>query len=135
MVRMVLSRIIINETVAEQVIVLKEREGNRNFPILIGISEAMAIDRAINDRRALRPMTHDLIDSILRHLKWEVERIVVNDLRDKTFYAKLVLVKNGERVEIDSRPSDAIAIAVLRDTPVYVEEKVLRQVCKEDGLA
>jgi bifunctional DNase/RNase len=129
-----LSRIIINETVAEQVIVLKEREGSRNFPIVIGIAEAMAIDRAINDRRALRPMTHDLIDSILRHLKWEVERVVVNDLRDKTFYAKLVLVKNGERVEVDSRPSDAIALAVLRDTPVYVEERVLRQVCKEDDL-
>lgn len=134
MVRMDLSRIIINETVAEQVIVLKEREGNRNFPIVIGIAEAMAIDRAINDRRALRPMTHDLIESILRLLKWEVERVVVNDLRDKTFYAKLVLVKNGERVEVDSRPSDAIALAVLRDTPVYVEEMVLRQVCKENDL-
>lgn len=134
MVRMDLSRIVINETVAEQVIVLKEREGNRNFPIVIGIAEAMAIDRAINDRRALRPMTHDLIESILRLLKWEVERVVVNDLRDKTFYAKLVLVKNGERVEVDSRPSDAIALAVLRDTPVYVEESVLRQVCKENDL-
>ncbi len=135
MVRMVLSRIIINETVAEQVIVLKEQDGNRSFPILIGIAEAMAIDRAINDRRSIRPMTHDLIDSILRHVKWEVERIVVSDLRDKTFYAKLVLVKNGERVEVDSRPSDAIAIAVLRDTPLYVEEKVLRQVYKEDDSA
>ena len=134
MVRMDLSQIVINETSPEQMIVLKERDGRRSFSILIGISEAMAIDRAINERRAPRPLTHDLLNSVLQNLNVELERVVISDLRDKTFYGKLVLVRNGETIEIDSRPSDAIAIAALRDTPLYVEEKVLRQVCKADDL-
>jgi hypothetical protein len=129
-----LSQIVINETSPEQMIVLKERDGRRSFSILIGISEAMAIDRAINERRAPRPLTHDLLNSVLQNLNVELERVVISDLRDKTFYGKLVLVRNGETIEIDSRPSDAIALAALRDTPLYVEEKVLRQVCKADDL-
>jgi uncharacterized protein len=135
MVRMDLARVIINEGSQNQVIVLKEREGQRSFPILIGISEAAAIDRAINDRRTPRPMTHDLINNVLQNLGVELERIVVNDMREGTFFAKLVLERNGESVEVDSRPSDAIALAVVRNAPVYVEEKVLAQVCKADDFA
>ena len=134
MVRMDLSQIVINDTSSEQVIVLKERDGHRSFSILIGIPEAMAIDRAINERRTLRPLTHDLLNSVLENLNVELERVVISDLRDKTFYGKLMLVRDGETIEVDSRPSDAIALAALRDTPLYVEERVLRQVCKADDL-
>jgi hypothetical protein len=129
-----LARLVINETSPEQVIMLKEREGHRSFSIVIGIAEAMAINRAINERRAPRPLTHDLLNSVLQHLNTDLERVIINDLRDKTFYAKLVLTRDGESIEVDARPSDAIALATLRDTPLFVEEKVLKQVCKDGDL-
>ncbi len=128
MVEVDLSRIIINERSEEQVIVLKEKKGERAFPILIGIYEATAIDRGIKEYRTPRPLTHDLLCSILRSLDVEVERIVINDLRNRTFYAKLVLMQNGRAIEIDSRPSDAIAIAVQAGARIFVEEKVLEEV-------
>ena len=134
MVRMDLAQVIINEASDAQMIVLREREGSRAFSILIGTSEAAAIDRGLNERRLPRPMTHDLIDNVLTTLGVALERIVVNDLRDKTFFARLILQRDGETLEVDSRPSDAIALAVARNTPIYVEEKVLDAVCRSDGL-
>ena len=128
MVEVELSRIIINERSEEQVIVLKEKEGPRAFPILIGIYEATAIDRGIKEYRTPRPLTHDLVCSILRGLNASIERIVVCDLRNQTFFAKLILTRNGESLEIDSRPSDAIALAVQTGAPMYVEEKVFDEV-------
>jgi len=130
MVEVELSRIIINERSEQQIIVLKEKGGDRSFPILIGIYEATAIDRGIKEYRTPRPLTHDLICSILRSLNTTVERMVVSDLRNQTFYAKLVLVQNGKRIEVDSRPSDAIAIAVQVGAPIFVEEKVLEEVLR-----
>jgi len=123
---MELSRIIISETNQEQIIVLKEVGGARAFPIVIGIWEAVAIDRNIKQRQTPRPMTHDLLENVIRGLDGNLERIIVNDLRDRTFFAKLVLRKNGKVVEVDSRPSDAIALAVQMKVPIYVEEKVLK---------
>ena len=131
MVEMELSRIIINERSDQQVIVLKEKTGERAFPILIGIYEATAIDRGIKEYRTPRPLTHDLIASMLRTLDVTLERVVVNDMRNKTFYAKLVLAQNGRTVEVDSRPSDAIAVAVLFGAPIFVEEKVIDEVVSE----
>jgi len=131
MVEVDLSRIIINERSEQQVIVLKEKNGPRAFPILIGIYEATAIDRGIKEYRTPRPLTHDLICLILGSLDIEVERVVVTDLRNQTFYAKIVLQQNGRIVEVDSRPSDAIAIAVQTGTPIFVEEKVLDEVLAE----
>jgi len=130
MVEVELSRIIINERSEQQIIVLKEKGGDRSFPILIGIYDATAIDRGIKEYRTPRPLTHDLICSILRSLNTTVERMVVSDLRNQTFYAKLVLVQNGKRIEVDSRPSDAIAIAVQVGAPIFVEEKVLEEVLR-----
>ena len=131
-VRMELSRIIISETSEQQVIVLKEKDGSRSFPIVIGTYEAAAIDRGVKDLRTPRPLTHDLLSNILDGLGAELERVVVYDLRRNTFYAKLILQRNGETIEIDSRPSDAIALAVVRNAPIFVNEKVLRDISKPD---
>ena len=133
MVPMELSRIIISETNDEQVIVLKEIEGERAFPIVIGIWEAVAIDRNIKGKKTPRPMTHDLIENVIGGLDAKLERVIVNDLRDRTFYARLVLRRNGKTVEVDSRPSDAIALAVQMKAPIYVEEKVLEEVMPPGG--
>ena len=132
MIRMELSQVIINEASDAQVIVLKERDGGRSFPIMIGPVEAAAINRGIHERPTLRPMTHDLLNNLINDLRLNLDRVVVSDLRDKTFYAKLVILRDGERVEVDSRPSDAIALATLRGTPIYVEEKVLSEVAREE---
>jgi len=132
MTRMDLAQVIINEASDAQIIVLKERDGHRSFPILIGSAEAGAIDRGLRDQRTPRPMTHDLVNNVLNALGVELERVVVNDMRNKTFYARLILVRDGEAIEVDSRPSDAIAVATLRDAPIYAEERVLQAVCKSD---
>ena len=129
MVRMVLSRIVITETSDQQIIVLKEREGQRAFPIVIGIYEATAIDRGVKEIATERPLTHDLVRNIIEALGAELVQVVINDLRDNTFFARLILRRNGKEVEVDSRPSDAIALAVQRNTPIFVAEKVLDMVC------
>jgi bifunctional DNase/RNase len=131
LVRMTLARIVIVDSDDEKMsmIVLREVEGERAFPILIGIHEAYSIDRRTKHIVIQRPMTHDLISSILDGLDCELEQIVINELRDSTFYAKLILRRNGELVEIDSRPSDAIAVGAGTDTPIFVDESVLKQVC------
>ena len=127
-VLMKLSRIVIAENSENQIIVLREAGGAREFPIWIGIYEASAIDRNLKDIRAPRPLTHDLVCSVIASLGAELERVVVTDLRNTTFYAKLMVRRGDEVVEIDSRPSDAIAIATQMDVPIYVEERVLDQV-------
>jgi bifunctional DNase/RNase len=122
-----LSRIIINETSDQQVIVLKERHGNRSFPIVIGIVEIFAIDRRLKGIKPPRPMTHDLLDSVIENLGVKIEKIVINDLRNHTFYAKIHLSSNGRTVKIDSRPSDAIALGVASNAPIYVAEHVFEK--------
>ena len=119
-----LSRIIINETSDQQIIVLKERNGERSFPIVIGIVEIFAIDRRLKGITPPRPMTHDLLDRVIKGLKGKIEKIVINDLSSHTFYAKITLSSNGKTIEIDSRPSDAIALGVASNTPIYVAEHV-----------
>jgi bifunctional DNase/RNase len=119
-----LSRIIINETSDQQIIVLKERNGERSFPIVIGIVEIFAIDRRLKGIKPPRPMTHDLLDRVIKGLKGKIEKIVINDLSNHTFYAKITLSSNGKNIEIDSRPSDAIALGVASNTPIYVAEHV-----------
>lgn len=119
-----LSRIIINEASDQQVIVLKERNGTRGFPIVIGIVEIFAIDRRLKGIEVPRPMTHDLLDNVINGLGAKIEKIVINDLKDHTFYAKIHLRCNGETVQIDSRPSDAIALGAATDSPIFVAEHV-----------
>jgi hypothetical protein len=135
MVEVELSRIIINERSDQQVIVLKEKDGQRAFPILIGIYEATAIDRGIKEYRTPRPLTHDLICSILKGLDVTLKRMIVSDMRNRTFYAMLILEQDGRTLEVDSRPSDAIAIAVQLGAPIFVEEKVFQEVLKDEEQA
>src|SRR3990172_1857183 len=130
MIPVILTQILITETGDSQIIVLKEKDGPRSFPIVIGILEAAAIDRHVKKIRTPRPLTHDLLDSVIKILGGRLERIIVTELRDKTFFAKLIIMRNGASVDVDSRPSDAVALAVLNDAPIFVEEKVLDEVCK-----
>ena len=122
-----LSRIIINETSDQQIIVLKERHGQRSFPIVIGIVEIFAIDRRLKGIKPPRPMTHDLLHDVIEHLGANIEKIVISDLRNHTFYAKIYLSSNSQTVKIDSRPSDAIALGVASDAPIYVAEHVFEK--------
>jgi len=119
-----LSRIIINETSDQQIIVLKEKYGQRSFPIVIGIVEIFAIDRRLKGIKPPRPMTHDLLENLIEGLGAKVEKIVINDLHSHTFYATIHLEINGETIKIDSRPSDAMALGVASNTPIYVTENV-----------
>lgn len=129
-VRMDLARIVISETSQEQIIILKERDGERQFPIVIGLSEAYAIERRVKNITTARPLTHELLANVIHDLEGELDKIVIHDLREHTFYAKLVIRRDGRLVEVDARPSDAIALGVAGDTPIYVEDTVLRQVCE-----
>jgi bifunctional DNase/RNase len=122
-----LSRIIINEMSDQQVIVLKERHGERSFPIVIGIVEIFAIDRRLKGIKPARPMTHDLLANIIEDLGARIEKIVISDLRHHIFFATLHLSINGRSIEIDSRPSDAIALGVASDAPIFVADHVFEQ--------
>ena len=132
-VQMTLSRIIISEINEQQVIYLQEVDGDRTFPILIGIFEATSIDRRVKDHQSPRPLTHDLVVSMVEQLGAELDSVVISELRDHTYYAKLRVRQDGDLIEIDSRPSDAIAVAVTCNPqlPIYVSEEVLEDVLKE----
>jgi len=107
------------------VIVLKEVEGDRSFPIVIGIFEATTIDRRVKGIQSPRPLTHDLIAAVVSQLGGEIQDIVISDLEDHTYYARLRIQSGGELIEVDCRPSDAIALAVAAKVPIYVSEQVL----------
>lgn len=124
-VQMELRRIIISEVDEHQVIVLKEVEGDRSFPIVIGIFEATTIDRRVKGIQSPRPLTHDLIAAVVSQLGGEIQDIVISDLEDHTYYARLRIQSGGELIEVDCRPSDAIALAVAAKVPIYVSEQVL----------
>ncbi len=126
-VRMELSRIFIREMMDMQIIELTEVDGDRTFPIVIGLPEAFAIERRLKQIEIPRPQTHDLLASTIMHLGGNLKEIVINDLVDGTFYAKLVIEQDGQEIEVDSRPSDAIALGVAENVPIYVAEKVLAQ--------
>ncbi len=129
-VQMQLARIIISEISDNQVIYLQEIGGARQFPILIGIFEATSIDRRVKeDYSPPRPLTHDLIVSIAEQLGAEFDSVVIHELREHTYFAKLRLKKEGEIIEVDARPSDAIAIAVTFSPhlPIFVSEEVLEE--------
>jgi bifunctional DNase/RNase len=130
MIQCELVKIMITETADPQVIVLKEVGGERAFPILIGISEAIAIDRKIKGYEPARPLTHDLLASVLTGLGGQLDRIEVCGLQESTFFAKLVVSRDGEVVEVDARPSDAIALAVRLEAPIFVAEEVINEVCQ-----
>ncbi|MCA9133335.1 MAG: bifunctional nuclease family protein, partial [Planctomycetales bacterium] len=111
-------------------IYLQEVDGERQFPILIGIFEATSIDRRVKDDYCPpRPLTHDLIVSVAESMGAKIESVSISDLHEHTYFAKLHLKKGDELIEVDARPSDAIAVAVTFNPPlpIYVAEEVLRQ--------
>lgn len=128
MVEMELSRTIIDENREEQIIVLKEIKGSRIFPIVIGIYEAAAIDRKIKGIKTARPLTHDLMINFLKALNSTITKVVITDLKKNTFYAKIYVGVDGKEMEIDSRPSDAIVLAVHLKSPIFVDDKILNEV-------
>ena len=130
LVHMELARIIISEINDQQVVFLREVDGDRSFPILIGIFEATSIDRRVQGVVPQRPLTHDLLKSAIEELGGEAEDIVINNLQDHTYFAVIRVRKDGELIEIDSRPSDAIALSVHYDPPlpIFVDDEVLGEV-------
>ena len=122
-----LTRIIINEASDQQVIVLKDRGGPRSFPIVIGMPEILAIDRRLKGFELPRPMTHDLLGSVITSMGGELERVVINDLNNHTFYAKLYIKSAVGEVVIVSRPSDALALSAGLKVPVFVDEQVFEK--------
>ena len=108
------------------IVILKDLDGNAVLPIWVGVYEANAIALEIEKVATPRPMTHDLIKNLLLGLNTAVHKVVVNDLREDTFYALIWLEQDGQTISIDSRPSDALALALRLDCPIYVEESVLK---------
>ncbi|MEC9093470.1 MAG: bifunctional nuclease family protein [Planctomycetota bacterium] len=128
-VQMKLTRIIISEINEQQVIYLREIDGERQFPILIGKYEAISIDRRVKSIPRARPLTHDLIVDSIEKLGGELDSVVISELKEHTYFAALRIKIDGELVEIDARPSDAIAVAVTSEPilPIYVSETVLEE--------
>lgn len=125
MIEMTIDSIRVSLMNYQHVVILKEKESDRYLPIWIGPAEADAISIKLQNVDITRPLTHDLLDSVITTLGASVNFIIVNDLHNDTFYAKINLNTNGKQVEIDSRPSDAIALAIRVTAPIYVEESVL----------
>jgi uncharacterized protein len=111
----------------QPIVLLKERDGERYLPIWIGNVEATAIAFALQGVQTPRPLTHDLLRNVLEELQARVDRIVITELRDGTFYANIELTRDGARYTISSRPSDAIALAVRTKTAIFAEERVLSE--------
>jgi bifunctional DNase/RNase len=109
------------------IIILRRVDGDMVLPIWVGIFEANAIAMQIEKIQSPRPMTHDLLCNVISDLKARVEKIVITDLKDNTFFATIHLVRDSERLEIDARPSDAMAIALRVDAPIFVEESVIER--------
>ena len=111
----------------QRVVILRAKGSDSYLPIWIGPNEADSIALKLQEVSVPRPLTHDLLGSVIDNLGASVDHIVVSDLNDDTFYAKIVLDHNGDKLEVDSRPSDAIALAVRSESPIYAEESVLKK--------
>ncbi|MEW5982446.1 MAG: bifunctional nuclease family protein [Acidobacteriota bacterium] len=124
-IEMVIKGLMVDPITNMPIVILRDADGDRVLPIWVGVFEANAIALQIENIATPRPMTHDLLRNVLRDLNADVEKVVVSDLRDSTFFALIHLVVSGERVAVDARPSDAIALALRTQAPIYVEEHVI----------
>jgi bifunctional DNase/RNase len=111
----------------QPIVLLKTADGNRFLPIWIGHPEAAAILMKLQNASSPRPLTHDLMTDILGQLDAQIVRVTVTELRDNTFYAAITIVQDGSEIEIDSRPSDAIALAVRADAPIFADDTVIEE--------
>ena len=128
MVQVELSKIIIDEKHQDQIIVLKEKSGERQFPIVIGFLEASSIKMKLSGIEPPRPMTHDLLAAVIEGFEATLDRLVIDKMVNNTFHAKLEFrVKNGKKKIIDARPSDGIALAVRTGASIFVEEDVINK--------
>jgi uncharacterized protein len=125
LIEMTIKGLMVDPITNMPIVILKDRAGERVLPIWVGIFEANAIALQIENIATPRPMTHDLLRNIIRDLDGEVDRIVVNELKENTFYAIIHLTVRGERIAVDARPSDAIALALRTRSPILVEETVI----------
>ena len=128
MIQVELSKIIIDEKRQDQVIVLKEKNGERQFPIVIGFLEASSIKMKLSNVETPRPMTHDLLFFVVESLGAKIDQLVIDKLVNNTFYAKILLKdKDGKIKSVDARPSDGVALAVRAKAPIFVDEEVLKK--------
>lgn len=127
MIEVTVAKIQVNLVSQNRVVILRESGGERFLPIWIGQFEAEAIAMCLQEVEAVRPMTHDLLKNLVTGLNATLERVEIHDLRDDVFYARLVLQANGQRIEIDSRPSDGIAMAVRAHAPIFVADEVMQK--------
>ncbi|HEV8237819.1 MAG TPA: bifunctional nuclease family protein [Thermoanaerobaculia bacterium] len=127
LVRMEIKGLMLDPTSNIPIVVLREQGGQVFLPIWIGVFEANAIALRIEGIEPPRPLTHDLLRSVFSHFKVEVQRIVISDLRENTFFAVIQVQRNGEETAIDARPSDAIALALRADAPIFVRRDVLER--------
>ena len=125
MIEMTIDSIRVSLMNYQRVVILKEKLARRYLPIWIGPAEADAIAVKLQGVTVPRPLTHDLLSSVIGSLGATIDSIIVSDLKSDTFYAKIILNIDGEQIEIDSRPSDALALAVRADVPIYADEAVL----------
>jgi len=131
MIECELTRIVLRDTAEEQVIFLREKAGTaRVFSIVIGRPEARAIDRAVRNQSPPRPLTHDLMATIVEASGCTLEKVEITEVKESTFFAVLHLRRDGEVFPVDARPSDAIALAVRTKAPIFVSEDVLREVAE-----
>ena len=124
-IEMTIKGLMIDPITNMPIVILKDKEGDRVLPIWVGIFEANAIALQIENIATPRPMTHDLLRNVLSDLDASVEKIVVSELRDNTFYAMIYINRNEGVLAVDSRPSDAIALALRTKSPIFVEESVV----------
>jgi bifunctional DNase/RNase len=126
-VKMKIQGLMIDPVSQMPIVILKDSSEDQVLPIWVGVFEANAIATQLEKIESPRPMTHDLLRSTIEQLGGRIEKIVITDLRDATFYATLHLDRGGEKVEVDSRPSDAMALALRCEAPIFVEETVLEK--------
>jgi len=125
LIEMTIKGLMVDPVTNMPIVILKDKQGDRVLPIWVGVPEANAIALQIENVATPRPMTHDLLRNIITDLDGQVDRVVVSDLKDNTFYAIIHLTVKGERIAVDSRPSDAIALALRTRSPILVEETVI----------
>ena len=131
-IEMIIKGLMLDPTTKMPIVILRDNKGDNVLPIWVGSPEANAIALQIENVATPRPMTHDLLRNVIQDLKGKVQKIVVCDLKENTFYAMIHLLVNGEEVAIDSRPSDAIALAVRVKAPIFVEESVMSEAKKSE---
>lgn len=135
MIEMTVSGIAIDKRAQTPVVLLREKDGARMLPIWIGPSEASSIVMELTGRKFQRPLTHDLLKTVIEGLGGEVRKVAIVDLQEKTYFARIFLERDSELLTIDARPSDSVALALRTNSPIFVNEELLRDDGESDELS